>query len=75
MTCLRSKEFPDADAMLLGAADRAVGPTRRFAPCFCDARQAALIEHEVATLVGQRVFGIELGYEDLNDHDGCAMIR
>ena len=28
-----------------------------------------LIEHEVATLVGQRVFGIALGYEDLNDHD------
>ena len=30
---------------------------------------AELIEHEVATLVGQRVFGIALGYEDLNDHD------
>ncbi len=28
-----------------------------------------MIEHEVATLVGQRVFGIALGYEDLNDHD------
>jgi hypothetical protein len=28
-----------------------------------------LIEHSVATLVGQRVFGIALGYEDLNDHD------
>ena len=32
-------------------------------------RAAELIEHEVATLVGQRVFGIALGYEDLNDHD------
>ncbi len=28
-----------------------------------------LIEHAVATLVGQRVFGLVLGYEDLNDHD------
>src|SRR4029077_9190010 len=34
-----------------------------------DVRRAELIEHEVATLVGQRVFGIALGYEDLNDHD------
>ena len=28
-----------------------------------------LVEHSVATLIGQRVFGIALGYEDLNDHD------
>ena len=41
----------------------------RFASCFADARTAGLIEHEVATLVGQRVFGIALGYEDVNDHD------
>jgi hypothetical protein len=34
-----------------------------------------LIEHEVATLVGQRVFGLALGYEDLIDHDTCATIR
>ena len=27
-------------------------------------------KHSVATLIGQRVFGIALGYEDLNDHDG-----
>jgi hypothetical protein len=41
----------------------------RFALCFHDERRPEYIEHEVATLVGQRVFGIELGYEDLNDHD------
>src|SRR5213593_3424039 len=41
----------------------------RFAACFRDERRADLIEHEVATLVAQRVFGIALGYEDLNDHD------
>src|SRR5207247_11195874 len=34
-----------------------------------DSRCKHLIEHEVATLLGQRVFGIALGYEDLNDHD------
>jgi Transposase DDE domain group 1 len=37
--------------------------------CFSDARRQDLIEHEIATLVGQRVFAIALGYEDLNDHD------
>jgi hypothetical protein len=42
---------------------------RRFAACFRDARAPARIEHEVATLVGQRVFGIALGHEDLVDHD------
>jgi hypothetical protein len=41
----------------------------RFASCFHDERRPQWIEHEVATLVGQRVFGIALGYEDLNDHD------
>src|SRR5580693_2922469 len=59
----------DAGALLLGATDRALGLVDRFASCFRDARAAELIEHEVRTLVGQRVFGIALGYEDLIDHD------
>ena len=59
----------DAGALLLGATDRAIGLVGRFAACFTDVRRADLVEHEVATLVGQRVFGIALGYEDLNDHD------
>ena len=59
----------DAGALLLSATDRAIGLIGRFAACFRDERRADLIEHEVATLVGQRVFGIALGYEDLNDHD------
>jgi hypothetical protein len=59
----------DAGGLLLGATDRAIGLVGRFAGCFVDHRRADLIEHEVATLVGQRVFGIALGYEDLNDHD------
>src|SRR5246127_3309328 len=59
----------DAGALLLGATDRAIGLMDRFAACFHDERRADLIEHEVATLLGQRVFGIALGYEDLNDHD------
>jgi hypothetical protein len=59
----------DAGALLLGATDRAVDLTRRFAACFRDLRCAELIEHAVSTLVLQRVVGIALGYEDLNDHD------
>jgi len=59
----------DAGALLLGATDRAIGMMDRFAACFRDERRADLIEHEVVTLVGQRVFAIALGYEDLNDHD------
>jgi hypothetical protein len=59
----------DAGALLLGATDQVIGLTRRFAACFHDARNPAFIEHDVATLVGQRIIGIALGYEDLIDHD------
>jgi hypothetical protein len=59
----------DAGALLLRATDRAIAMMDRFAACFRDVRRPDLIEHEVVTLVGQRVFGIALGYEDLNDHD------
>ena len=59
----------DAGALLLGATDRAVRLVERFAGCFRDGRRRELVEHEVKTLVGQRVFGLALGYEDLNDHD------
>jgi hypothetical protein len=59
----------DAGALLLGATDRVIGLVDRFAACFRDYRRQDLVEHTVATLIGQRVFGIALGYEDLNDHD------
>jgi Transposase DDE domain group 1 len=59
----------DAGGLLLGAADRAIRLVGRFAGCFVDRREPKLVEHEVGTLVGQRVYGLALGYEDLNDHD------
>ena len=59
----------DAGALLLGATDRAIDLVGRLADCFRDHRRQDLIEHAVGTLIGQRVFGIALGYEDLNDHD------
>jgi len=59
----------DAGAVLLAATDRVVRVIDRFAACFTDQRSPTLVEHSVATLVGQRIYGLALGYEDLNDHD------
>ena len=59
----------NAGALLLGQVDRGLGLMRRFAACFTDRRNPCFVEHQVETLVGQRVFGLALGYEDLNDHD------
>ncbi|HUI35443.1 MAG TPA: IS1380 family transposase [Stellaceae bacterium] len=59
----------DGGALLLQATDRRIGLVGRFAACFIDRRRPELVEHLVPTLVGQRVFGIALGYEDLNDHE------
>lgn len=59
----------DAGALLLGSTDRAIGLADRLAGCFADHRRTDLIEHEVRTLVIQRVLAIALGYEDLVDHD------
>jgi Transposase DDE domain group 1 len=59
----------DAGGLLLGSTDQAIDLVDRFAACFVDFRMQELIEHSVRTLIGQRVFAIALGYEDLNDHD------
>jgi hypothetical protein len=59
----------NAGALLLGQVDRGLGLVRRFAECFTDRRDPRYVEHRVETLVGQRIFGLALGYEDLNDHD------
>ncbi len=58
-----------AGALLLGATDKAIGLVERFAACFDDGRSADHVVHDLATMVGQRVFAIALGYEDLIDHD------
>src|SRR5512132_4024659 len=59
----------NAGALLLGQVDHGLGLIHRFAQCFMDRRDSRYVEHRVETLVGQRVFGLVLGYEDLNDHD------
>jgi hypothetical protein len=45
----------------------------RFAACFTDHRNPALVEHSVEQLLRQRIFGLALSYEDLNDHDELRM--
>ena len=59
----------DAGALLLGAANQAIGLVRRLAGYFCDGRMPELVEHRVETMLMQRIVGIALGYEDLVDHD------
>ena len=59
----------DAGALLLQRTDEAIGLLDRLARCFEDRRDAELIEFPVRALVAQRVMGLALGYEDLNDHE------
>src|SRR3989442_14590552 len=59
----------DGGGVLLGAVERRTGIVRQFAGCFVDHRDPEAIEHMVYDLVAQRVYGLALGYEDLNDHD------
>lgn len=59
----------NAGALLLAATDRTIALIERFAACFTDGRASDRVVHDVQTLVGQRVLGIALGYEDLVDHD------
>jgi hypothetical protein len=59
----------DAGGLLLGATARTIQLVERFAACFVDHRAQAQVEHTVAAMVAQRIFGIALGYEDLIDHD------
>jgi hypothetical protein len=59
----------DGGALLLAEVERHTGVLAQLADCFTDHRDPDRAEHTVAQLVAQRVYGIALGYEDLNDHD------
>jgi hypothetical protein len=63
------KVTSDAGGLLLREVEQAFGFLQQFAACFTDHRDPELIEHSVLELVKQRVYGLCLGYEDLNDHD------
>jgi DDE family transposase len=59
----------DAGGLMLREVEQRTGILRKFAACFTDYRKAEAIEHPVDDLVAQRIYGLCLGYEDLNDHD------
>src|SRR5947209_16925383 len=59
----------DGGGLLLRETDRRLNLLPRFAQCFLDGRSPVFVEHSVEQLVSQRVYGLALGYEDLNDHE------
>lgn len=63
------KVSSDGGGLLLREVEARFGFLRQFANCFTDHRDPDLVEHPLVDLLKQRVFGLCLGYEDLNDHD------
>jgi hypothetical protein len=59
----------DGGALLLRAVDKRIRLLRRVLGCFSDARDPQRIEHELSEMLAQRIYGLALGYEDLNDHE------
>jgi len=59
----------EGGSLLLRQAERKIGLLRRVATCFTDYRQPDRIEHRLEELLAQRIYGLALGYEDLNDHE------
>ena len=59
----------DGGGLLFREVEKRIRILRQFATCFTDYRNPDLIEHTVEELVAQRVYGLALGYEDLNDHE------
>lgn len=54
---------------MLRQTDQKLNLLKRFAECFLDGRQQDKVDHSIAEMVSQRIYGLALGYEDLNDHD------
>ena len=59
----------DGGAFLLRQTDRRLNLLPRLSQCFLDGRNPNLVEHSVGEMLSQRVYGLALGYEDLNDHE------
>jgi hypothetical protein len=59
----------DGGALLLREADRRINVLGRLAGCFFDGRAPLLVKHRLSEMLAQRIYGLALGYEDLNDHE------
>jgi Transposase DDE domain group 1 len=65
----RAQMTTEGGALLLREADRKIGLLKRVAGCFTDTRDPQRIEHGLSEMLAQRIYGLALGYEDLNDHE------
>lgn len=59
----------DGGVLRLRQIDQGLGLSRALARCFEDRRDRRYADHTVSELLAQRLYGLALGYEDLNDHD------
>ena len=59
----------DGGALLLRETERKINLLSRLAGCFTDGRNQELVEHRLGEMLAQRIYGLALGYEDLNDHE------
>src|ERR1017187_3972014 len=59
----------DGGALLLRETDKRLNLLPRLAECFLDGRAQWMVQHSIQEMVSQRVYGLALGYEDINDHE------
>jgi hypothetical protein len=59
----------DGGALLLREVDKRLNLLPRLAQCFLDGRKQERVEHSLAEMLAQRIYGLALGYEDVNDHE------
>src|SRR4051794_3624995 len=59
----------DGGALLLRQTDKRLNLLPRLAECFLDGRRQDQVEHSIPEMLAQRIYGLALGYEDLNDHE------
>jgi len=59
----------DGGALLLRENDRRLHLLARLAGCFLDGRDPERVEHSIQEMLSQRIYGLALGYEDVNDHE------
>ena len=59
----------DGGSILLQETDKKMKLVSRFSGCFLDGREPSRIEHSFEQMMKQRIYGLAMGYEDLNDHE------
>jgi hypothetical protein len=59
----------DSGAFLLRQTDKRLNLLPRLTECFLDGRSQKRVEHSILEMLSQRIYGLALGYEDLNDHE------